>query len=292
MDRRIFISAVSCGLRDTSPQGANCDNSPPDWCLGRRGTAKSCRARSIIQIFAELGWVEGRIFSSGGNTQWQGGTFPAHGEELVPQVEIIATRDTRHASAKNRQHDTHSRIRSAEPRHSDLVASMARPGGNITGYSVVGPELDLKRLGVLHELLPTARRVGWLENSTNPYYRSVRKELENECQTLGIEPIFVEVAKVSELESAVAEVARERGQALIVPSDGLFHDNRTQIMRDAMSHMLPTVVERKSMLGAGALVSYGDTVEELNNRFAAFIDRILRGAKPADLPIEQPTNSN
>ena len=275
MDRRIFISAVSCGLL-TAQFAARAQTATTVRRIGvlAEGAQPSpAEIQVSFRSLRELGWVEGKnLLVERRYTDGRAELLRPLAEELVRlRVEIIV-------------------IRSAgDPVRTGLVASMARPGGNITGYSIVGPELDLKRLAVLHELLPTVQRVGWLENSTNPYYRAVRKELEKECQSLGVEPIFVQVATVDELEGAVAEVARQRGQALIVPSDGLFYDNRIQIMRDALRHVLPTVVERKSMLGAGALVCYADTVAELNNRFAAFIDRILRGAKPADLPIEQPT---
>jgi putative ABC transport system substrate-binding protein len=131
--------------------------------------------------------------------------------------------------------------------------------------------------------------VGWLENSTNPYYRAARKDLEQACQSLGIQPIFVQVAAAGELEDAVAEAARQRVQALFVPIDTLFYENRTEIMRAALKHGLPTMAQRITVQKDGALIAYDPTEAEEDYRNAAFIDRILRGARPADLPIEQPT---
>jgi putative ABC transport system substrate-binding protein len=178
-----------------------------------------------------------------------------------------------------------------DPVRAGLVASLSRPGGNITGFSIVGPEINAKRLALLRELLPGLQRVGVLENSTNPYYRAVRKDFEQACRSIGIEPIFVEVAAASELENAIDEMARRRAQALFVLRDNLFNDNRILLMSAALRHGLPTVVSdiQRGMLEAGALISYAHTHEEEYQRNAAFIDRILRGAKPADLPIEQPT---
>jgi putative tryptophan/tyrosine transport system substrate-binding protein len=180
-------------------------------------------------------------------------------------------------------------MRSAgDPVRTGLVASLARPGGNVTGYSIVAPELDIKRLALLRELLPSLQRVGWLE-TTNPYYHAVREDLEKACRSLGIKPLFVQVAAPHELENAVAAVARQDGQALIVPTDGPFYENRVAIIRAALKHSLPTMVDRKTMLEAGALVFYAESQAELWRRVAAYIDKILRGAKPADLPVEQPT---
>ena len=176
-----------------------------------------------------------------------------------------------------------------DPVRAGLVASLARPGGNITGFSIVGPEIDAKRLALLRELLPGLQRVGVLENSTNPYCRAVRKEFEQACRSLGLQPIIIEVAAAGELENAIAELARRRAQALFVQRDGLFFENRVPLMSAALRYALPTLAADKEMLEAGALVSYAPNDAEQNQRYAAFVDRILRGAKPADLPIEQPT---
>jgi putative ABC transport system substrate-binding protein len=177
----------------------------------------------------------------------------------------------------------------ADPVGSGLVASFAKPGGNVTGYGIVGPEINSKRLQVVRELLPSVQRVGMLEISTNPYYRQARADLDQAARSLGMQMIFVEVRAAGELPNAVAEVSRRGGQALLVPQDGLFYDNRVEIMQAALKHALPTTVSRRYIREIGALISYGPTDAENNDRAAAFIDRILRGAKPADLPVEEPS---
>ena len=241
----------------------------------------------------ELGWIEGknliieRRYSNG-----RAGLLQPLAEELVRlNAEIIVTFGTDATlAAKNRTTTIPIIIKSAgDPVRSGLVASLARPGGNITGYSIISPELNVKRLALLRELLPFVRSVGWLENSTNPYYRAARKDLEQACSSLGILPIFVQVAAARELQDAVADVARQRAQALFVPTDTMFYENRTEIMRAALKHALPTMAQRVTVQEDGALMAYDPTEAEENERNAAFIDRILRGAKPADLPIEQPT---
>jgi putative ABC transport system substrate-binding protein len=206
-------------------------------------------------------------------------------------VELIVTEGTDATlAAKSATNNIPIVIRSAgDPIRSGLVASLGRPGGNITGYAMIGPEVSTKGIAMLRELLPGLQRIGVLENSTNPYHRTVRKELEQACRSLSMHPIFVEVAAASELENALAEMVRRRAQALVVAGDNMFYDNRIELMRAALKHGLPTIVGGKILLEAGALISYGASLTELRRRGAAFIDKILRGAKPADLPIEQPT---
>jgi putative ABC transport system substrate-binding protein len=138
-------------------------------------------------------------------------------------------------------------------------------------------------------LLPGLQRVGVLENATNPYFRAVRKEFEQACRSLSLQPITIEVAAAGELENAIAELARRRAQALFVQRDDMFYDNRVPLLSAALRYALPTLGTYKEMLEAGALVFYVPNGAEQDQRYAAFVDRILRGAKPADLPIEQPT---
>ena len=240
-----------------------------------------------------LGWVEGqnllveRRYANG-----RAELLRPFAEELVRlKVELIVTASTAATLAAKNATTTIPIIMgtAGDPVRSGLVASLARPGGNITGYSIVSPELDAKRLALLRELLPGLQRVGVLENSTNPYFRAVREEFEQACRLLGLQPIIIEVAAAGELENAIAEMARQRAQALFVERDGLFRDNRVPLMSTALKYALPTIAWGKEMLEAGALVSYANSNAEQNQRNAAFVDRILRGAKPADLPIEQPT---
>ena len=258
---------------------------------GARPTPDEIRYESTP--LRELGWVEGRNLVverryANGSTE----LLQPFAEELVQlKVElIVAFSTTATLAPKNATTTIPIVTKSAgDPVRSGLVASLARPGGNITGYSIVLPELNAKRLALLRELLPALQRVGWLENSTNPYYRAAREDLEQACRSLSIQPIFVQVAAAGELQGAVAEVTRQRAQALLVPTDTLFYENRAEIMRAALNHALPTMAQRKTVLEDGALIAYDHTITEENYRNAAFIDRILRGANPADLPIEQPT---
>lgn len=241
----------------------------------------------------ELGWREGenlvveRRYADGRVELLK--TFAE--EFLQLNVEIIVASGTDAAFAA--KHTTTSIpivvTGVGDPLRTGLVSSLARPGGNITGFSIAAPEVDAKLLSLLHELLPAVQRVGVLVNPTNPIHAVRRRENEQVYRSLGLQPIFVEVAAADALENAVAEVFRQRGQAVVVPSDSMFLSNTVPLMRTALRYALPPFVEGPAMLEAGGLISYSVSVSEQRSRLAALIDKILRGAKPADLPIEQPT---
>jgi len=176
-----------------------------------------------------------------------------------------------------------------DPVRTGLVASLARPGGNITGYSVVAQEVDAKRAALRKELLPGTSRVALLLNPVHPLSPLSRQETGAAYQSLGMQPIFIEVMSPQQLEGAIADAARKRAQALVVQRTSLFTDNRATLLGAASRHALPTIVAGHDELEAGGLISYSISWDEQRRRAASFIDRILRGARPSDLPIEQPT---
>jgi putative ABC transport system substrate-binding protein len=294
MDRRTFIGAVAAGMI-AAPLAASAQTATTVRRIGVLTPDARPTPTELLQEYAPLralGWVEGQnLLVERRDAYGRAELLRPFAEELVRlKVEIIVTWGTAATlAAKNATTTIPIVFVAGDPVRAGLVASLARPGGNITGFSIVGPEIDAKRLSLLRELVPSLQRVGVLENSTNPYYRAVRKEFEQTCRSLGLQPIIIEVATAGELENALAEMARRRAQALYLQRDGLFYDNRVPIMSAALRYALPTLAADKVMLEAGALVSYAHTDAEQYQRNAAFVDRILRGAKPADLPIEQPT---
>jgi putative ABC transport system substrate-binding protein len=240
----------------------------------------------------ELGWIEGQNLIverryAGGKSE----LLQLYAEELVRlKVEIIVTAGTlATTAAKNATTRIPIIMSGGDPVRAGLVASLAKPGGNITGLSNVAPELDAKRLGLLRELLPKVQRVGVLLNPANRYSEIAGEERERVYRSLGMQAIIVGVAEASEVENAVAEAARRRAQALIVSADNVFYDNRTLLMQAALRHSLPTIVSEREYLAAGGLLLLGIDVAERYRSFAYLMDKILRGAKPADLPIQQPT---
>jgi len=241
----------------------------------------------------ELGWVEGRnLLIEQRYANGRAELLQPFAQELVRlKVEIIVTVGTQATLAAKNATTSIPIVMFAvgDPVRTGLVASLARPGGNITGFSVVVTEREAKRLALLRETLPAAQRVGVLVNSTNPVSSVLQREDAPLYRSLGIQPIIIAVAREDELEGAIAEMARQRAQALVVGDDPLFATHSVPIMNGAIKHALPTIVETREMLEAGALLSYAFSQSEQFRRYASFVDRILRGAKPADLPIEQPT---
>ena len=295
MDRRTFIGAVAAGII-TAPLAAYARTATTVRRIGELSAGASPTPAVVERIHVplrELGWYEGQnLFVERRSANGRAELLQPFAEELVRlKVEIIVTSGTAAALAAKRATTTIPIIMysAGDPVRAGLVASLSRPGGNITGFSIIGPEIDAKRLALLRELLPGLQRVGVLENSTNPYFRAVRKDFEQACRSLGLQPTIIEVAAAGELENAIAELARRRAQALFVQGDDLFNDNQVPLLSAALRYALPTLATSKQMLEAGALVFYVHSRAEQDHRYAAFVDRILRGAKPADLPIEQPT---
>jgi putative ABC transport system substrate-binding protein len=219
--------------------------------------------------------------------------LPSLAEELVrARVEVIVTIGTPGTLAAKRATTTIPIVfqSAADPVLAGLVISLARPGGNVTGFSIAGPEVAAKYLSLLKELLPALRRIGVLEVSTNPYFRASRAQFEHTCRALGVEPIFVEIAAADEIAGAVAQLVGQRPQALLLRSDPFLSQHRFEIVDAATKRGLPTLAENPDVAReAGALVAYSETQDEATRRSASYVDRILRGAKPADLPVEQPT---
>lgn len=295
MDRRTFISAMTASMI-APPLVAIAQHAA---LVRRIGVLAIDPLPTQAELTAEaaplraLGWVEGqnllveRRYANG-----RAELLRPFAEELVRlKVEIIGTLSTPATlAAKNATSTIPIVIWSADdPVGAGLVASLSRPGGNVTGLSLLGPEVDAKRLALLRELLPGLLRVGVLENSGNPYYRAHRSEFAQACRSLGIQPIFVEVAAESEMQNAIGEMARLGAQALLVPRGDVFYTSRVPLMTAASKYALPTVTANREMLAEGALAFLSFSEAEQSQRYASFVDRILRGAKPAELPMEQPT---
>lgn len=294
MNRRRFISTVVyCAL--AVPLIARAQTATRVRRLGWFGIGAPPSPAERQQQYAallELGWSVGQnllIEQRYGSAE----LLPRIAEEFVRlKVDLIVADGTVATLAAKTATTTIPILMwsAGDPVGAGLVASLARPGGNITGYALLSPEIDVKRLSLLRELLPATQRVGELIDSTNPYFRNAPKRLEEAYRSLGMQPIIVDLAQADKLEDAIAEVDRQRGQALHVPYDAVFDVNSIgRVMRAALRYTLPTIVDGDELLEGGGLLSFDYNLAELQHRDAAFIDRILRGAKPSDLPIEQPT---
>lgn len=241
----------------------------------------------------DLGWKEGEnlVFER----RWAEGKperlVPLAQELVGVGVEIIVTIGTEATVAARKATGTIPiiMVSAADPVGAGLVASLAHPGGNVTGISMVGPELEVKRIALLREIVPSVRRVGVLVDPTTAVSGYSRTASESALKALGAQPVFIEVASADGLEEAVAAAVDRGAQALIVHYDVLFVLNRVKLMSAVLRHRLPAIVEDRGMLDPGGLIAYSVDEDDQLKRFAAFVDRVLRGAKPADLPVEQPT---
>ena len=170
-----------------------------------------------------------------------------------------------------------------------FVASLARPGGNITGVAGLGVELSGKRLELLKEVVPTASRIAALWNAVNATTVPFLQETQAAAQALGVELSVLEVHTPNDFEGAFAAATSSRAEALIVMPDAFLADHLTRIVDLVQQHRLPGMYPDREYVEAGGLMSYTATIANRNRRAAAYVDKILKGAKPADLPVEQPT---
>jgi putative ABC transport system substrate-binding protein len=259
--------------------------------LGNPPTPAELEASASRVALRDFGWIEDKNLIY--ERRYVGGRLELlnrSAEELVGlKVDLIVTSGTDAALAAKRATSTIPIIiLVGDPVLVGLVNNLSNPGGNITGFSTASPELDAKRLELLRELIPGIQRVGELVNSNNPYY-AARPAYERVYASLGLEPIFLDVRATGDIEAAVATAAQKKAQALVVPADNLFSSNPDRIMRAALRYRLPTIVEDTDLLKSGGLIAYTFNSTEVGQRYAAFVDKVLRGAKPGDLPIEQPT---
>jgi putative ABC transport system substrate-binding protein len=176
-----------------------------------------------------------------------------------------------------------------DPLGSGLVASLAQPGGNVTGLSLMMSDISGKRLELLKELVPGVSRLAVLWNSTNPYPTSVFKETEAAARTLGIEVQSLEVKGPADFATVFGLARQKRPDALFTIDDPLTLSQLNQIVDFAAANRLPAIYGVPEFAAAGGLMAYGTSLPDLYGRAATYVDKILRGAKPGELPVEQPT---
>jgi putative ABC transport system substrate-binding protein len=180
-------------------------------------------------------------------------------------------------------------LAAGDPVGTGLVTSLAQPGGNVTGLSTYAPELAEKRLELLTQVVPEVSRVAFLWNPANPFTAKVAKATERAAQALGVTLLSLEVRNAKGFERAFEAAITERADALLVQDAPLMYLHRTQIIEFAATHRLPALYGRRRVVLTGGLMAYAVDLRDLFRRAATYVDKILQGAKPADLPVEQPT---
>ena len=170
------------------------------------------------------------------------------------------------------------------------MLSLARPGGNITGLSRLSPELSAKRLELLKEVLPRLSRVAVLGTSTNnPGNAQAQRETELAAAALGLQLRYLDVPGPQEIEPAFREASKEGAEAVVVLGSPVFQSHRAEVIELAAKSRLPTIYASSGFVEEGGLMTYGESLPDLYRRAATYVDKILKGAKPADLPVERPT---
>ena len=246
----------------------------------------------FLQRLRELGWIEGRTVAI--EYRW-GEEIPERyaaiaAEFIRLKVDVIVTAGTVPATAAKRATAAIPVVFAAagDPIGAGLVASLARPGGNVTGLSVQQSDSAAKRLELLRELVPNLRRLAILIHVGNPATALDRDAVAAAAGTLGLDVVMAEVRHPDDIAPAIA-AAKDRADALYVTPDPLLNTDRALIGKLAIEARLPAICGIREYVEAGALASYGPHIPDLFRRAAEYVDKILHGAKPADIPVEQPT---
>ncbi len=263
--------------------------------IGWLGAARtsSSRIEAFRQGLHELGYAEGKnIVIEYRYAEGKLDRLPAFAAELVRlNVDVIVAGSPQATRSAKQATSTIPIVMAFDddPVGSGFVASLARPGGNITGLSTLFPEMSAKQLELLKEILPKLSRVAVLGNATQPGNPQALREINLTADGLGVQVQYLEVRDFKDIETAFREASKEHADAVLVLSTSLLYYDRRQVSNLAVKSRLPTIYGRPEYVDAGGLVYYGPSYTDLYRRAAVYVDKILKGAKPADLPVEQPT---
>jgi putative tryptophan/tyrosine transport system substrate-binding protein len=255
-------------------------------------TAQSEWTAAFVQRLRELGWVEGRNIAI--EYRWAEGSSERASEfatEFVRRkVDLIVTHANAMVAASKQATSVIPIVfaSAGDPVGTGLVASLAHPGGNITGLSVEQTDLGTKRLELLREVVPGLRRTAIVASSANPVAALEVREVQAAARTLGLEVATFEIRRPEDV-ALTFEALKGYAEAIYVVSDPLTNTYRVRIVTLALSHRLPTIYNLRENVEAGGLMSYGPNLRDLFRRAGDYADKILRGVKPGDLPVEQPT---
>jgi putative ABC transport system substrate-binding protein len=296
--RRAFVAALALGALGVPLRGHAQDGAPRKRIrIGRLSPLSAEADRANLQAFRtglrDLGWVEERSFTI--ESRFADGKLarlPALAAELVRlPVDLILTGSTPGALAAKNATGTIPivMITTSDPVADGIVASLARPGGNVTGMTALGQMLNAKRLELIKEAVPGVTRVAVIVNPASPYTASFLKEKDGAARILGLDLRTLEASDRAGLDRALAGAATDRVGAIMVQTDPMFITQRHHIVALLARIRIPAVYGEREFVDAGGLMFYGASLARMYRDVAAYADKILRGAKPADLPVEQPT---
>jgi putative ABC transport system substrate-binding protein len=293
--RRIGLAVVLTLSLTLSPLAAEGQQAGRVYRIGFLSTHsdQATRVEPLRAGLRDLGYVEGQNIVI--EYRWAEGKydrFPNLAAELVRlKVDVIVTGGTPSTQAAMQATKAIPivMVGTGDPLRTGLVASLARPGGNVTGLTQLGAEVAGKRLQILKDTVPNVSRVAFLRNRASPAHVPYFNELKAAARGLRLTLQSVEVQEPYEFERAFAEMMRERPDALIVTADAIHQLRQAWIVDFAAKRRLPALYQLKEYVEAGGLMSYGASIADNYRRAATYVDKILKGAKPADLPVEQPT---
>jgi putative ABC transport system substrate-binding protein len=286
--RREFISLF--GVAAAWPLAARAQQAGKLPTIGFEAVPSSSPwTAAFVQRLRELGWIEGRTIAI--EYRWSEGN-PARDTEIAAEfvrlkVDVIVSTSIAVATFKQATEVIPIVFAlGADPIRGGVIASLARPGGNVTGLSILSTDIASKRLELLREAVPDIRRLAIIANAGNPQAVLEVDEIKAVAHALGIEIASLEIRRAQDIAPAFEAL---KADALYVASDALVHANRTRILTFAHSARLPTMFNNRFYIEAGGLMSYGPNFSDQFRRAAELVDKILRGTKPGDIPVEQPT---
>ncbi len=290
------MSVLGAGLL-AAPLAAEAQESGRVWRIGFLGLPSGSSAAARVEAFRrglrDLGYVEGRNLAI--EFRWAEGhadRLPSLATQLVNlKVDVIVTQGTEATVAAHRATTTVPIVVTviSDPVGTGLVRSLARPGGNVTGLTDIAEEVAAKRIEVLRQAVPGVTRIAVLWNPANASSGPQMKDMEAAGRQLGLFVRSIEVREVNQLDGSFATAVQNRAGAVVVLPDAALFGRRDQIAHLAMNHRLASLAWTPEFTRSGCLMSYGPNVVEMHGRAATYVDKILKGANPANLPVEQPT---
>jgi putative ABC transport system substrate-binding protein len=293
MRRRQFITLISAAA--ALPLAARAQQTTKMPTIGFMGvstpTAWSHFVAAFEQRLAELNWINGRTVAI--EYRWAEGRserFVEISAEFVRlKVDVILTGGSAVQAAKRASQTIPIVFALAnDPLGAGLVASLSRPGGNVTGLSLQGPDIGSKRLGLMREAVPGLRRLAIIANPASPQAAAELDEVKAKAIGLGLDPVGLEIRRAEDFAAAIGAL-KGRADALYACADALISANAARINALALAARLPTMFYAREYLEGGGFMTYGPNVPDLFRRSADFVDKVLRGSKPGDIPVEQPT---
>ena len=296
MDRRAFISTLAGGLL-AAPLAAEAQPAGKVYRIGILGNVPLSDTEgarlwgALTQGLRELGYVEGQnLIVEHLSTEGRSERLAALAAELVRwKPDVIVVPNNSNALAARKATQTIPIVAATFSEASGLITNLARPGGNVTGLTLFAPEIASKQLELLKEIVPHVSRVAILWNPINLSGQLYLDQARSAARTLGIQLQVLEARQPEDIERAFTAMGRKRAGALLVVADAMFILQRTRIVNLAAKAHLPAMYTLREHMEAGGLAFYGPSMADNFRRAASYVDKILKSAKPADLPIEQPT---